>query len=142
MKKFTFILILLISTGLLSSAQKLTKKDLPVKVQASFNRLYPKTSNVKWEKENADYEASFIFNSKKTSAVIDANGNLVEKEEEISITMMPKSAIGYFRKNYPKEKIKETSKIVDNKGVITYEISLKKTDLLFDDKGNFIKKTK
>ena len=142
MKKCAFILLLFFSIGIVSYAQNLSKKDIPAKVQAAFENLYPKKSGVKWEKENADYEASFIFDSKKTSVVININGTLVETEEEISITMMPKPAMSYFHNNYPKDKIKETSKIIDSKGVVTYEIGLKKADLLFDDKGNFIKKTK
>lgn len=141
MKRIIFI-ILFAGIGLISSAQKVNKKELPANVQLAFEKLYPKTQNVKWEIADAGYEASFIFNSKKTSAVIDVNGNLIESEEEISITMLPKPAIAYFHKNYPKEKIKETAKIVDYKGVVTYEIGLKKIDLLFDVQGNFIKKTK
>jgi hypothetical protein len=142
MKKIILLILLLISIGLVSYAQKLTKKDIPAKVQATFEKNYPKKSGVKWEKINTNYEASFIFDSKKTSVVIDANGNLMEKKEEISITMMPKPAISYFHQNYHKEKLRETSKIIDNKGTVTYEIGLKKTDLLFDNKGSFIKKTK
>ena len=140
MKKIIFIVFAVLAIGFPGNAQKLSKKDIPANVLSTLDKLYPKTTNVKWVKENSEYESSFIYNSKKTSVTIDEKGSLIETEEEISITMIPKTALNYFHKTYPKDKIKETAKITDNKGNLIYEIGLEKSDLLFDDKGNFINK--
>jgi hypothetical protein len=114
--------------------------DAPAAVKASFTKLYPGVTKVKWGKEDANYEAGFEMNKTEMSCLFDANGNLLETENEIAVTALPKSVSDYVSKNYAGQKIKEASKIVDAKKVTTYEAEVKEGDLIFDEKGNFLKK--
>lgn len=115
--------------------------DAPITVKAKFASLYPNVSKVKWVKEDTNYEAEFDLNKTEMSCLFDANGNVLETETEIAITALPKAVSDYTAKNYPGQNIKEASKIVDSKNGITYEAELKGVgDLIFDEKGNFIKK--
>jgi hypothetical protein len=70
--------------------------------------------------------------------LIDASGNIIEKEVEISLNELPTKAKEFVSKNYSGQKIKEAAKITDAKGIITYEAEVKGKDLLFDSYGNFI----
>ena len=114
--------------------------EAPASVKASFSKLYPNVAKVKWEKEGANYEAEFDLNKEETSCLFDAAGNLLETETEIAVSALPKPVSDYVAKNYAGQKIRESSKIVDSKKVTTYEAEVKEGDLIFDDKGIFIKK--
>jgi len=138
MKKLILSAVLL---GIFSvSAFAFGGDDAPAAVKASFAKLYPNVTKVKWGKEDANYEAEFEVNKVETSCLFDVNGNLLETETEIAISALPKGISEYVAKNYAGEKIKEASKIVDSKNVTTYEAEVKDGDLLFDASGNFLKK--
>jgi hypothetical protein len=115
-------------------------EDAPAAVKASFTKLYPSVTKVKWGKEDANWEAEFDMNKVEMSCLFDATGNLLETESEIEISALPKGVAEYITKNYSGQKIKEASKIVDAKKVTTFEAEVKEGDLIFDANGSFLKK--
>jgi hypothetical protein len=139
MKNFIFISIALIF-GFSACGQKLKKEDIPAVITAKFKSLYPNVEDVKWGKEDVNYEAEFDLNKVETSVVFDANGNALETETEISVNDLPANAKTYISTNMPSEKIKEASKITDVKGIITFEAEVKGVDYIFNKDGGFIKK--
>jgi len=149
MKKI--ILSVIIVSGLnLANAQeakekkepKLTEAEVPAPAKAKFAALYAGVKAEKWEKENGNYEVKFHQNKTEMSILIDATGTLLETETSIEVSALPKSVSDYVAKNKPGKKIKEASKIVDAKGVMTYEAEVEKTDLIFDKDGKFVKESK
>jgi len=72
--------------------------------------------------------------------VIGPNGQLLETETEISASALPAAVNEYVAKKAAGKKIKEASKIVDDKNVVTYEAELEGADYIFDANGAFIKK--
>ncbi len=114
--------------------------ETPAPVKASFAKLYPNITKVKWGKENANYEAEFEVNKVETSCLFDDKGSLLETETAIEVSALPKAASDYVSKNFPGEKIKEAAKIIDSKKVVTYEAEVNAGDLIFDSNGKFIKK--
>ncbi|NHN24980.1 hypothetical protein FIA58_004745 [Flavobacterium jejuense] len=140
MKKLSFTVIIAISSMALSQAQE---KKVPDAVIKAFKKEHP---NVKasWDIEKKGFEAEFKMNGKDASENYSSNGKKMATEIEIEEKELPKKALEYVLKNYPNKKIKETAKITDANGTITYEIELKidtkNTDLLFDSNGEFIKK--
>ncbi|MFI5150217.1 MAG: PepSY-like domain-containing protein [Bacteroidia bacterium] len=146
MKKILFA-ILFCTSALLASAQeakegKAKDSDIPVAVKATFAKLYPGMKADKWEKEKGNYEVAFKKENTKMSLLIDPAGNLQETETAINISELPKSVTDYIAKNKAGKKIKDAAKIVDTKGVMTYEAEVDKMDLLFDKDGKFIKESK
>ena len=135
----------IVITGTLISniacAQKIKEADVPVIVKSSFEKQYPKIKTGKWEKENGNYEVEFDQDNIETSVLLNSEGALVETEKEINVTTLSKPIVDYCSKNYPGKKIDEASKIVDAKGIITYEAEINKKDLLFDANGKFIKES-
>ncbi len=141
MKK-KLLLVVLGFAAITVDAQKIKKADVPVAVKKTFTKAYPSTKVNGWEKENGNYEAAFDHNNKEMSVIIDPSGNIVETETEIAISELSKKITDYCAKNYSDKKIKEAARIVDAKGILTYEAEIGKMDVLFDEKGNFIKEAK
>ena len=125
-----------------ANAQKVSDKEVPTVVKNTLQKSYPNAKEIKWEKEKANYEAEFEVNETDYSLLIDVSGNILETEVEIKIDELPAKAKEYVSKNYAGQKIKETAKITDSKGVVTYEAEIKGKDLIFDSNGNFIKEVK
>ena len=113
--------------------------DVPAAAKATVARLYPGAKAVKWEKEDGNYEAGLTHNGKTLSLVIDAKGNVLETETTIAVSALPASVREYVTKHHAGKKIKEAAEIVDSKGKKTYEAEVGGKDLMFDDKGEFIK---
>jgi hypothetical protein len=140
--------IIVLLAGMLISviapAQKVKYADVPAKVKEAFEKKYPGVKVEQWEKENGDYEATFDLNKIESSALFDVEGNFMELEQEIKVAELPKVIVDFLNNNYSNQKISETSKIIDSSGNIAYEAEIKEGkrefDLLFDSKGNFIKK--
>ena len=141
MKKLILMTVAAMITSL-TFAQKTQDKNVPAIVKTSFLKQYPDAKEVKWEKENGNYEAEFELNETDYSVLLDASGNIIETEIEISVDALPANAKEYVSKNHQGQKIKEAAKITDAKGTVTYEAEIKGTDLLFDSNGVFIKEVK
>lgn len=141
MKKLSMAIIAA-SVSTLIHAQKINEKEVPQAIKTAFQKAYPTAREIKWEKENGNYEAEFDYNKNEYSVLYDANGQLLETEMEIEINQLPPAAVKYVEEHYKGQKIKEAAKITDAKGNITYEAEIKGADLIFDNKGNFIKEIK
>ena len=135
------VIILSMNTA---SAQKIKEAEVPKAVVTSFQTHFKGAKAEAWDKEkNGEFEAEFKMNKVEMSANFSADGKLMETEEEIATTTLPKIATEYVTKNYAGIKIEEAAKITDSTGKVTYEAEVKKgkeeIELLFDATGNFIK---
>ncbi len=143
--KTTVIMIASVLSFNCANAQKIKEAEVPASVKTNFAKKFPGVKAEKWEKEGADYEVEFDLNKIESSAVFDATGNFKELEQEIKPSELPKAVTDYCTKTYAGHKLSEAAKITDANGKITYEAEMKKGkehfDVLFDDKGNFIKKS-
>lgn len=140
MKK-SIVLAAITLFGLNACTQKMDPKNVPAPVKAAMEKAFPGIAP-KWEKEDATFEASFKKDGHEMSAVFDANGGLLETEAEIAVSELPAKVVTYVNEKYKGEKIKEASKITDQKGKTMYEAALKGKDIIFDADGNFIKEIK
>lgn len=140
MKNLFFISMALMISFTTCGQKTKGEVTVPDVVKAKFKSLFPNVETVKWGKEDKNYEAEFDVNKVETSATFDEKGTLLETETEISPNDLPAVAKMYIEKNVPGEKIKEASKITDNKGITTFEAEVKGTDYIFDNDGKFIKK--
>ena len=138
MKKSAILLAAMFAVTF-ANAQKVSDKDVPTAVKTTLQKNYPNAKEIKWEKENGNYEAEFEVEETDYSLLIDVSGNILETEIEIKVDALPANAKAFISKNYAGQKIKEATKITDNKGVVTYESEIKGKDLIFDSNGNFIK---
>jgi hypothetical protein len=128
-----------------ANAQKVKHDDVPANVKKGFAAKYPDAKVEEWEKEGEFYEAEFDLNKVESSALFDVNGGFKELEQEIKTSELPKTATEYCSKTFADYKLEEASKITDAAGKVLFEAEMKKGrekfDLIFDDKGNFVKKS-
>ena len=141
MKKI-FLLLVIGFAATTANAQKVKEAEVPAEVKTAFTKNYPNVKAKGWEKEDGNYEVEFDSNKNEMTLVIDPKGNVVQTETEIKVSELSKTITDYCAKNYAGKKIKEASKIVDAKGVVTYEAEIEKMDVLFDANGRFIKESK
>ncbi len=135
-KSVIIVVVLVLST--IAFAQKVKATKVPEIVTKSLMSKYPNAKNVKWDKEENNYEASFESNKIENSVLFNANGKIIETEVEISTAQLPKSILSYLSKNYKDQKVKEAAKIISEKGIVTYEAEIKGKDLFFDENGKLL----
>lgn len=128
----------LLATTTISFAQM----NIPSQVLEAFNKDHKNISNVKWDKEKSNYEASFKINGVDNSMLFDSKGTILEKEVAISKELLPKGILSYVSKKYNAEKIKGAAKINSTKEGLIYEVEIKGKDILFDKDGKFIREAK
>lgn len=141
MKKLAIVLSITVNVVLIN-AQKVQQKNVPTLVQSALQKQFPDAKNVKWEKEHGNYEAGFQSKGTKYSALVNMSGKIIETEVPVDISSFPAQSKQFILKKYPNQKIKETSKITDANGIVTYEAEVDGKDVIFDTKGNFLKETK
>lgn len=143
--KTTIATIALCFGFIYANAQHLKEAEVPKSVKDGFAKKYPGSKVKVWEKEGADYEAEFDLNKVESSAVFDGNGSFKELEQEIKTSELPKSAVDYCTKTFAGYKLSEAAKITDANGKVQFEAEMEKGkehfDVIFDDKGNFVKKS-
>jgi uncharacterized membrane protein YkoI len=142
MKRIVLMTVAAMCAASCSNAQKLQEKDVPAAITTAFKKQYPEATHAKWEKEDGNVEVEFELKGTECSVLMDAAGNILETEIEISMDALPVGAKEYVSKNYEGQKITETAKITDAQGTTTYEAEIKGKDLIFDSNGNFIKEVK
>lgn len=141
MKKLIFLLVAMAGVSF-ANAQKVSDKEVPTVVKSAVQKKYPNAKELKWEKEKGNYEVGFELAKTDYSVLINASGNILETEVEISIDELPANVKAYVSKHYAGQKIKEAAKIADSKGIVTYEAEVNGKDLIFDKSGKFLKEVK
>jgi hypothetical protein len=123
-------------------AQKINSKDVPDPVKTGLQKTYT-VKDVDWDKEGDNYEASFKQKGNEMSVVLDASGNTVETEVEISKKELPPPVLEVLKKDFAGYKIEEAAKITAN-NVVSYEAEVEKGEqsfeLIFDPQGKILKK--
>lgn len=139
MKKAFFPIIGLFTVTLLQ-AQNIDESAVPIVVRKALEKMDPNIKIVKWEKDEANYEADFQENNKEESVTFDPNGKFVQSEKEITVDELPKAAIDYLAKKLPGKKIKEAIQLENAADEVTYQAIIKGVEYTFDINGNFLKK--
>ena len=140
MKKIILFVSVLAGTMTIAMAQDLKAKDVPEAVKKAFVSKYPDAKKVSWEKEKGNYEANWGGKSGEDSSVaITPSAKFVEIVVAIPMDQLPSNIEPYINTHYKGSKIKEAGKVMDAAGRHMYEVEIKGKDLIFDDKGVFLK---
>jgi hypothetical protein len=147
MKKLLGIVVILFTVIATSVAQKKneekeSKKNIkiPAAVRSAFTAKYPNAAKVVWEKEEGNYEANWGGKEGEDNSVqFTPSGNFIEVINLIPVSKLPAPVISYVKAHYKGARITEAGKVTDAKGKIFYEAEVNRKDILFDEKGNFIK---
>jgi hypothetical protein len=104
-------------------------------VNDKFTLLYPDASAVEWKEQNGKYLAEFRNNKMETSAIIRADGYVLQTETEIKVIALPPAATKYLIKEENVRKIEEVTIIEDEPGVITFKAKADNEEYWFDGSG-------
>lgn len=126
-------------------AQGQKKEEPTVAAKSAFAAKYPKAQKPVWSIEKpGEYEVEFTLNGIESSALFDAKGKFLECETEIKESELPQATKTFLNKEFAGYKIREIEKATDARGIVTYEMEAEKSkiryELVFDGKGNFLKK--
>jgi hypothetical protein len=114
--------------------------NVPSAVKASLYKKYPEAKKVTWEKENGNYEANWGGKSGEDNSVqFTPKGNFIEMVQAIPLSELPNPVIVYVKEHYNGAKITEAGKVTDARGKLSYEAEIHGKDIVFDEKGNFVK---
>lgn len=136
--KTLILMVAIMLTTTITNAQNVKVTTVPAPVKEAMKKLYPSAADIKWEKEKGNYEANFKTGTQEQSVVFDPSGVVLETEVEITERELPEAVKQYMAQHHKAEKIKETARITDAKGVVTYEVEIKGKDLLFDSNGKLL----
>jgi hypothetical protein len=140
MKKI--ILSVLLATALtgVAHAQKVKNTAVPAAAKVALLKKYPAATKATWEKEKGNYEANWGGKSGEDMSVqFTPDGTFIEQVAAIPVTELPAGVAVYVKQHYKGAKITEAGKVTDAKGILTYEAEVRGNDLVFDEKGTFIK---
>ena len=139
MKKLLSFLIIT-ACAIQAQAQDIKAKDVPNVVKEALAKKYPNATKVSWEKEKGNYEANWGGKSgEDTSVMFTPAGQFVEEVNAIPVSELPSNISAYVKAHYNGATIKEAGKVTDAAGKKMFEAEIKGKDLIFDEKGNFVK---
>lgn len=100
-------------------------KDLPQAVQATVREqsrgAVVRGFSVETEKGQTFYEASLKVKGRVRDVLIDANGNVVEIEEQVALASLPPAARAEIVKQAGKGRVLSVESITKNNAVVAYE---------------------
>ncbi|MBI3236060.1 MAG: PepSY-like domain-containing protein [Bacteroidetes bacterium] len=129
MKKIIILAFVLIGISSIGFAQDTVPKPIipPKAVRKTFKERFPDAKSVRWEKEDArEYEASFRNKTTKKSATFSNKGELLETETRIPFLDLPEKVQKAYFAKHSKSKPTRITKIETSRGVITYELEMKR----------------
>ena len=140
MKK-SFLALLMFGGGtILANAQTIKESQVPATVKSALKKKYAEAKDVQWEKEKGNYEANWGGKSKEDNSVqFTPSGEFIEIVKAIPVTQLSAQVLSYVKAHYKGAKITEAGKVTDAKGKMSYEAEVNKKDIIFDEKGNFVK---
>jgi hypothetical protein len=130
---YTRYLTTFLFIALIICTAKSQNQPVPPKIEMAFDSVYPKATYALWEDQalnNTNRRVSFNCNCQEGSGhlkiTFDANGNIVNKDMDISKNDLPGNIINYIESNYPNTGFMygEITKVAINTGTPSYRVEL------------------
>lgn len=114
--------------------------QVPAVVKSALAQKFPAAKGINWEKEKGNFEANWGGKSgEDNSAMFSPSGEFLELVKAIPVKQLPAPAIAYVKANYKGATITEAGLVTDAAGKVTYEAEVHRKDIIFDEKGNFLR---
>jgi hypothetical protein len=144
MKKLLVLIICSIFVLGVSAVNQKNEK-IPAAAKSGFAAKFPTIQKVKWSVEKlGEFEAEFVLNGAETSVLYDSKGTLLETEVEIKQNELPEAIKDALAKDFKSYKIDEIEKVIDQMGIVTFELEAfkgkDKIEISFDANGKMMKK--
>ncbi|MBS1744871.1 MAG: PepSY-like domain-containing protein [Bacteroidetes bacterium] len=148
-KVISIVCVLVFALGVISFAQENEGSNkhvnVPEAVKNANMKKYPESKNyrITWEKENGNYEANWGGKDGEANSVTyTPTGEFIEIVKEIPTSDLPKGVLEYIKEHYKASKFGDVGKVLDARGITTYEVEINRRDVIFDENGKFVKEEK
>lgn len=121
--KTTLLLSLTLLFSSYAFSQHIQATQLPPAVIKAFNKYFPNTPKVEWEKKANQYEAEFEIKRANHKALFESNGQLIVYKREIPHSQLPQPVKQAIKQQYPLYQIDKTERIARN-GHLFYQVEL------------------
>ncbi len=136
-------------TSVIAQEKEITKKDLPSSVETAFHKKYPKARikglSTEIEHGKKYYEIESVDGKTRRDLLYTKNGKIVEVEETVSSTDLPKGSVKLIENKFPKAEITRAEKVTSGSKV-TYELAIKskenRYEVVLNKEGKIIKNNK
>ncbi len=136
-------------TNTFAQEKKVSEKDLPTAVLNSFHKTYPKAEikglSTETEKGSKYFEIESVDGTIKRDLLFTKAGKIVEIEETIPSSDLPKGSLQAIEEKIPGAKVDRAEKVTSGSKV-TYELSVAgksaKYEVVLNKKGKIIKSKK
>lgn len=155
-KMFSLFAIVILSPFLLVFAadddeQEIAEKQVPTAVLKTFKAAYPNAKDIEYTKEKEDgqavYEIEFELSERELEALYNADGKLLEVEEEIGLKEVPAVVLNQLKKEFKSYEIEEVERVnKDNQTYYELEVEIiennqeKEYELLYSADGKLVKR--
>lgn len=124
-------------------AQDIPQSEVPSIILNAFKQHFPKASGIEWERKGEMYEAEFKIGTADYEVFYNSSGKLMRVKNDIAESELPAVVSSAIKKDFPGYRIKDLEKI-DEQGVVTYKMELKKLneewDVVYDASGKLLSK--
>ncbi len=126
MKTFKLAILALFATATMN-AQNMVKTQVPASYTEGLLKVYPKATDIKWERVNDNYRVEFENGDLEHIIHFNKDGEKVRIEAEMVTTTIPIALADAIRKDYSDYSIDSVHSVIKN-GITTYEVILHKKD--------------
>ena len=144
MKTKISLMLMILFLSSISFAQKIMTDKVPANLKQAFTKEFPKAMEPTWRMDNDTYQVMFNLNGGKQAAKFNKDGNLIDKEQRIALTNLPKEVTASIAKNFVGFKAYEAEKVEIPKKGILYNVGLEKEkeflEVHFSLKGEILDK--
>ncbi|OBW39515.1 hypothetical protein AB670_04125 [Chryseobacterium sp. MOF25P] len=127
------------------SAQDIHQSEVPSIILNSFQKTFPKASDIDWEIKGNLYEVEFEtgFLGDDHKVLYSRDGKLVRHEEKISKSNLPKTVLASIKRSFNGYRTDDIKKITEG-GKVMYNVELKNYSqewkVVFDAQGKILQK--
>lgn len=127
------------------SAQDIHQSEVPSIILNSFQKTFPKASDIDWEIKGNLYEVEFEtgFLGDDHKVLYSRDGKLVRHEEKISKSNLPKTVLASIKRSFNGYRTDDIKKITEG-GKVIYNVELKNYSqewkVVFDAQGKILQK--
>ncbi len=125
MKKIRIAALAMIATAAMN-AQDLKTSEVPQSFTDGLLEIYPKATDIEWEKKGTDYKVEFDVGRMEHEVWFNKNGETVRVQKEITKSKLPKTLMDKINRDYPNYKI-DSVESNEKDGRTTYEVELEKS---------------
>jgi hypothetical protein len=123
------ILVILTVLSVAGFSQTLKSSQVPRLTKGKFMFQFPQTQDtvqfpVTWEKDGANYKASFLLNEATAYVILDSLGNTKKLVRRISLHKLPEQITKSLKQKYANVEPKYIVLIVDENGKESYQITM------------------